>query len=188
MTDNQPKSNKQDAEINSRPLKRPGWGLIQDVRTVRSSRSTAPRPAVTQPEARPSPFVKADSEVRLAPKVQKNSRHHRFLQWSKKHYMWLCSPFVFAASVGLSYIPLVGEGIIVAYGVLAVVKRTPSSVSFWLATVILTGVGVEFLVLPGVGQANNNALFVFLFLVIGLLSSALETRRLTARNRASRRR
>jgi len=78
--------------------------------------------------------------------------------------------------------------LVVLYGVAAIVRRVPSRVSFWLASITLVSIGVEMLFLAGVSRPNNTALFVFLLLVVGLVSSMLETRRMQSPARQLRRR
>jgi predicted membrane channel-forming protein YqfA (hemolysin III family) len=66
--------------------------------------------------------------------------------------------------------------------------RIPSRVTFWLAALALAGVGIELVLLPEPGRANNGALLVFLLLGVALVSSVFETRRLEAKNKLTRRR
>ncbi len=184
MTDTLQASSQLPHDANNRPLRRPGWGLIQDVRP-RQTRHTA---AAIQPEAQPvvvTPIV-SHSVRPVQTKIVLWKR--RLIQWLQEHTLVVGAPFIIIASIQLSTIPVVAEGFIFAYGLLAVIRRIPSRVSFWLATVVLAGIGIQFLLLRGTGQVNNSALFVFFLLCIGLVCLTRETRRMVIRDKASRRR
>jgi len=183
MTNTPRPSGQSPHDDDSRPLRRPGWSLIQDVRPRQARHSADP----VQPEARQQPATTTLS--RNPPALQATvTRKQRLFQWLHKHALVVASPLIVIASIRLSAFPVVGEGLIVVYGVVAVVRRVPSRVSFWLATVVLVSIGIEFLPLSGAGRANNSALFVFLLLGVGLICSMLETRRMGLRDKASRRR
>lgn len=182
MTNPQPSSSQRPSDNVSRPPRRPGWGLIQDVRPTRQTPRSV---AAVQPESRQQPVTLAVSHPLPPARAQIASRKQRLVRWSQKHGLVIAAPFIAIVSLRLSTLPAVGEGLIAAYGLLAVTRRIPSRISFWLATVVLVGIGIEFLLLPGAGQANNGALFVFLLLCIGLISSMLETRRMATRNKPS---
>ncbi|MBC7942994.1 hypothetical protein H7X68_00630 [Candidatus Saccharibacteria bacterium] len=159
-------------------LSRPG-NLIQDIRPMRNTRR---RVDVIQPESRHQPKVSAVHRAQPIKQISKPSRK-KILQIFKINKLVLIAPLIVIASMQLASLPLVGEGIIVLYGLLAAVLRIPSRVSFWLATVVLAGIGIRFLLLPGVGSVNNSALFVFLLLCVGLASSTYETRRMVLRDK-----
>ena len=184
MTDTPRPSGQSPHDDDSRPLRRPGWSLIQDVRPRQARHSAGP----VQPEARQQSATTALS--RNPPTIQTSTvaRKQRLFQWLHKHALAVMSPLIVIASIRLSAFPVVGEGLIVIYGVVAVIRQVPSRVSFWLVAVVLVSIGIEFLPVSGVGRANNSALFVFLLLGVGLICSMLETRRMGLRDKASRRR
>ncbi len=184
MTDTPRPTGQSPHDDDSQPLRRPGWSLIQDVRPRQARHSVGP----VQPEARqqqPPTNTLSRNPAALQATV---ARKQRLFQWLHKHALAVTSPLIVIASIRLSAFPIVGESLIVVYGVVAVIRRVPSRVSFWLATVVLVSIGIEFLPLSGVGRANNSALFVFLLLGVGLICSMLETRRMGLRDKASRRR
>lgn len=178
MTNIQPPGGRPTSDDDSRPPRRPGWSLIHDVRPIRQ---TPVRVAAVQPESRKRPATPATSHNQPTAPVLAVSRKQRLARWLHRHALVLMAPLIVIISIQLSVLPLVGEGLIAIYGLMAVIRRIPSRFSFWLATVVLAGIGIEFVALPGAGHANNGALFVFLLLGIGLLSSMLETRRMAAR-------
>lgn len=168
---------------NSQPLRRPGWGLIQDVRP----HQTRHRPAAIQSESRHQPPTPAVSTRPTPRKSQSILQKQRLAQWLQKHVLILTAPLIIIASIRLSGLPIIAQSLIVAYGLVAIVWKIPSQISFWLATMVLAGIGVQFLLLPGTERVNNSALFVFLLLCIGLVTSILETRRMVMRDMALRR-
>ena len=93
--------------------------------------------------------------------------------------MPLAVELVFAGTGGL---------VVAAYAIGVLMLRIPSRVTFLLAALALAGIGIELLLLPAPGRANNGALLVFLLLGVALVSSVLETRRLESKNKLSRRR
>lgn len=170
----------------SRPLGRPRPATIHDVRPAQQAeRKIAPAQPVASPTTQPVRHVAPRSKP-AAPRAEK-ARGRRRLQF-EKHWLLIIAPFIIIACVRLSGLPAIGQGIIVGYGILAIMLRVPSRVSFWLAAMALVSVGIEFLLLPQEGRANNGALLVFLLLGVGLACSVLETRRIVAPNKISRRR
>lgn len=167
----------------SRPLGRPRPATIHD---VRPARQTERRAAPAQAAAPPQQQMRAVQSETIAPRVEKVSRRRRFE--FGKYGLVIAAPLIIIACVRLSNLPALGQGIIVAYGIVAIMLRIPSRVSFWLAAMALVSVGIEFLLLPQEGRANNGALFVFLLLGVGLACSVLENRRMVAPNKISRRR
>lgn len=168
----------------SRPLGRPKPATIHDVRPARQTEHSA----VTAPPvaSRPPQPVQVAQIATVAPRAEK-ARGRRRLQFGK-YGLVIAAPFVIIACVRLSSLPAIGEGIIITYGIVAIMLRIPSRVTFWLAAMALVSVGIEFLLLPQEGRANTGALFVFLLLGVGLTCSILETRRIAAPNKISRRR
>lgn len=166
---------------NNRPLKRPGHGLIQDVRPSSQSIHTVAPVAPVTPVA---PIISPASAVTHTKTTPRQRRLPRF----SKPIVLVAAILVVIASILLSAVPVIGEAIVIAYGIAAIILRIPSRISFALALFVLAGIGIEFLLLPGIGQANNSALFAFLFLGIGLIASILETRRLSMQNTAMQRR
>ena len=184
MTDRQhPSENQFQYSADSQSPRRPGWGLIHDVLPRQTHHSNA----YIQPESRIQAATITVPRNTPIKNVQIPSKKQRFAQWFKKYALLVAAPLVIIASIRLSAAPIAGEGIIIAYGLLAVVRQVPSRISFWLATIALASIGLEFL-LPGANRANNSALFVFLLLCVGLICSMLETRRMAQRDKALRRR
>jgi hypothetical protein len=165
----------------SGPLKRPGHGLIQDVQQTRRARPvTITRPAATSHVD----SVKSKETVTSTNPARQHKRN--VWQWFRglKRYalvaVGLCAIVV---SMQLSVSPLTGEVLIGAYGLLALLLQVPSRVSFWLASMVFVGIGIQFLLISSVGHPNTGALFAFLLLGIGLLSSVRESRRTIGRRR-----
>jgi hypothetical protein len=122
-----------------------------------------------------------------APKTKEAIKRRRRLLLERLALI-AAAPAVIIVSARLSPHPAIGEGLVAIYGVVALARRIPARISFWLASMALVSIGVEMLLLPGVSRPNNTALFVFLLLVVGLASSMFETRRLEAHGKQLRRR
>lgn len=166
-----------------RPLGRPG-AIIND---ISPRRRTLPRAAATQSVALPpQQVVSVTPPPPTVPQTKKIVKRQRVQL--KKHALLLAAPFVIFICIRLSATPVIGEGLIVLYGLTALVMRIPARISFWLAAMALVSVGVALLLVPEPGRANNGALFVFLFLGVGLVSSVFETRRIATQSMFSRRR
>jgi len=168
----------------SRPLRRPGWGLIQDINPSQKQRKVAS----VQSEAKPMPATTTIPRNLPIAVAKTKAWHRRLILLFQKHALIIIVPLIIIVSIRLSTLPAVGEIIIIVYGLLAIIRRIPSRITFLLATLVLASIGIEFLLLPGSNRVNNSALFVFLLLCVGLLSLMLETRRITKHNRTLRRR
>jgi EamA domain-containing membrane protein RarD len=121
------------------------------------------------------------------PKTKEALRRQRLLR-VERYALIAAAPAVIIACVRLSATPLVGEITIGVYGLGALILRIPGRVSFWLASIALVSIGIEFLLFPQTNRPNNTALFVFLLLAVGFVSLALETRRMDVRGKRFRRR
>lgn len=188
MTNTQPPQNLPPTNNRPRPLRRPGWRLIQDVRPdVRPRQGLMHSVALRPSESNHHPATSL-SKRPPATAVRTTSRSRRLTHWLRRYSLVLIAPIIIIASIRLSTLPLMGEGLIIAYGLIVVVRRLPSRLSFLLATIVLISIAVEFLLLQGHGNVNNSALFVFMLLAVGLLSSMLEMRRLSSHNKVRRRR
>ncbi|MBC7942953.1 hypothetical protein H7X68_00415 [Candidatus Saccharibacteria bacterium] len=175
MTNSQPSLHHQPPRDAHKPLRRPGWSLIQD---VRPARQTPHRIAAMQPESWQQPATTVVSRHLPPAQAHTTSPRQRLILWFQAHTLAVATPLIVFTSIQLSAVPIVGEGLIAAYGLMAVVRRIPSRISFWLATVVLASISIEFLLLPDAGRAADSALFVFMLLCIGLITSMLETRRM----------
>jgi len=166
---------------------------IQDVLPIRhpeQEHNTAalarPDTPQSQPRLQPQP-LKLKRRTFTPPKTKKAARQQRLLRL-EKYALIAAAPVVIIVSVRLSAYPLIGEGTVGLYGLCALVLRIPGRVSFWLASMVLVSIGVEFLFFPQTNRPNNTALFVFLLLAIGFVSLVFETRRMDVGNKRSRRR
>lgn len=182
------------ASVNERPIRRPGWKLIQDVKPA--VRPPAPTVHPMQPELPPRPMPRripqAASEQQPSglslDTTPARSWRGRLWRGIRTHALLIASPLIVIISIRLSAVPMLGEFVTIAYGVLAILRRIPSRVSFMLATIVLVGVGIEIVFISEAGRANTIAFFAFLLLCIGAISSMLETRRAGAYDAALRRR
>lgn len=166
------------------PPRRPQHIMIQDVRPAPRTRR---RIAVIQPAVHPVPTVPT-LPARFSTELPVNTTKKPIIQWISAHSLLFIAPLVIFLSIRLSTTPIVGEITLAIYGVIILLLKKPSRLSFWLATMVLVSIGLEFLLLPGDGRANNSALFVFTLLGIGLISMTLENRRMIVQNKPLRRR
>jgi hypothetical protein len=164
---------------------------IQDVLPARHPKyehKVAPTQQLSaQPDTPRSPMTQLKRRTFAPPKTKEAVRRQRLLRLEK--YMLLAAtPAVIIVTVRLSATPLLGEIAIGVYGLCALIWRIPGRVSFWLASMALVSIGIEFLLFPQTNRPNNTALFVFLLLAVGFVSMALETRRLDVHGKRLRRR
>lgn len=118
----------------------------------------------------------------------KQSGSKLWMQRLKKYGLIIAALLAVIVIVRLSATPGTGGLVVAAYAIGVLMLRISSRVTFMLAALALAGVGIELLLLPEPGRANNGALLVFLLLGVALVSSVLETRRLELKNKLSRRR
>lgn len=188
------------ASVNDRPIRRPGWKLIQDVkpqvRPVVPSATVSVEPVVSvRSIPRPvSPSKEESSLITEQPSglslktTPGRTWHRRIIMWMYVHILLIAAPIVVIASIRLSAAPMLGELIIIIYGIIAIIRRIPSRVSFVLATIVLISIGIELLLVSGSDRANTVALFAFSLLCVGVVSSMLETRHMEAYDKVLRRR
>jgi hypothetical protein len=147
--------------------------------------------ALQQPSAQPDaprpPMAQLKRRTFAPPKTKEAMRRQRLLRF-EKYMLIAATPAVIIVTVRLSAAPLIGEVAIGVYGLCALIWRIPGRVSFWLASMALVSIGVEFLLFPQTNRPNNTALFVFLLLAVGFVSMAFETRRLDVHGKRLRRR
>jgi hypothetical protein len=168
-----------------RPARRSNTPMIHDITPVHwTPRRASVNPPVSQPQA---------ATLSTPPRVsgQRRIRKHGaspWAQWLKKYGLVVAALLAVIVIVRLSAAPGTGGLVVAAYAIGVLMLRIPSRVTFLLAALALAGIGIELLLLPAPGRANNGALLVFLLLGVALVSSVLETRRLESKNRLSRRR
>jgi len=155
--------------------------MFQDIRP-------SPPPSVrAKPAAVPSQTAPVVPRRFAPPRTKKTVRRQRLVRL-EKYGLIAAPPLVIIAMARLSAFPTIGEGVIGAYGLAALILRIPGRVSFWLASMAIVSIGVDLLLVPDVSRASNTALFVFLLLAVGLISLVFETKRIEAPHKPSRRR
>jgi hypothetical protein len=135
-----------------------------------------PRPALGRPPttAKP-PFTNTKKSFQPGPKYSPNPAR------AKRHKLWelLQLPLLIFGSIiaGLMVQALwFGVGLVVLYGLCALIFRIKSSTTFILAIISFLAVVAIMAAQPTSSLANNFANYAFLLLTIGVIALAVEVR------------
>lgn len=129
--------------------------------------------------AKPKPVETKAPEVQPKPKTDASRAHPKKQRQRRR---WLLPLQLFGAGVGillagtLLQATALGELLIALYGVVAIITRIESRTSFTLALISLGCIVIMLLVRPNSALMQNFAIYGFLFLVVGTISLARESR------------
>jgi uncharacterized membrane-anchored protein YitT (DUF2179 family) len=128
-------------------------------------------------------------QAKEAPKRSKTKKKpslRKRLKRIEKIILLLAAPLVILGTVRISKHAAIGEAIIAAYALAAVVCKIPSRVTFWLVSMFLVSIPAVLLSVPDIQRSHTAALYAFMLMGVGLLSLILETRRLEVQERRFR--
>jgi hypothetical protein len=133
----------------------------------------SPRPVMTpktQKAPVSSPVPAATSQPQAVAKPASSPRRRRKI-WSIVQY-----PLIAGVALGAAYTTSIGQWFVLAYGVIALIRRLDSRYSFGAALFALICVPL-FSVLGQSGISANIAVYVYELLVVGTVQAVIELRR-----------